>query len=132
MRRVDRFVVASKLYRRPQRDTNRAVAAHELVGQMDGVLPIRHHDALLDGDARQLVPPDRQAKLQPELDEVIGPIGSVRTGHFIFIPEPDDLPIVESNSFEQMVQEHHPPERRRQCRHEQAVIPPRQYPDNGA
>ena len=43
--------------------------ALELVEHVHGVLAVRHQEPFLDDDAAEVVAPDRQAGLEPELDE---------------------------------------------------------------
>ena len=75
--------------------------------------------------ARQLVAPDRQPELEPELDQVLRAIGDVRAGDLVLVAEPEHLAIRQPHALEQVIQHHHAAERRRQRGDEQAVIPAR-------
>ena len=85
--------------------------------------PVRHQQALLDRGARQLIPPHRQAELEPELDQVLQPVGGVRTCHGPLVAEPRDVMVRQADALQQMIEHHQPPERRGQRRDQQPLIP---------
>ncbi len=89
---------------------------------MDGVLPVRHRDALLELDAGERVPPDRQPQLQRELHEVLGAVGSVGAGDLVFVAQPEGIAAADAHPFQQVIQHHDASERRPQRGDEQTVV----------
>ena len=107
-------LVRSKMNRRPQRQADRAIAAEQSIGHLRGVLPVRHEQALLDSRAAEVVDPDRQPEVQPEFDQLTTAVGNVRTGDLVFVAKPHDAATLQPRALEEMIEHHHPAERRGQ------------------
>src|SRR4051812_34041836 len=72
MRRAHIAFERSEMDRRPQLEKHVRLFRKQGEGDMDGILKIRHHEALLDLDAVDVVAPERDLVFQPELGQIIG------------------------------------------------------------
>jgi hypothetical protein len=61
-----RTLVMPNVHERPQFEPNRATCVDYSVGDMNGVLPIRHQHALLDADVLDIEGPHGEARFEPE------------------------------------------------------------------
>jgi hypothetical protein len=72
------------------------------IDHVNGILFMRHDDLFLDRRVLHLVPPNRQAHLQPELCQVFRDVRSLVVGFAAFAAEFEQRSIGQPHSLRQM------------------------------
>ena len=122
---TDRRIVGAKMNRRPQLQTDRALALDQPVMDEDRVLHVRQQHALLEGHVADLVAPDRQAPFEAKLGKVLDTVQVELAADALLAAEMHGLAVRQPQPFREVIEHHAAPERARQRGDEQAVIAPR-------
>jgi len=130
-RRVDHGIVRAEVHGGPQRQPDRRIA-RQVVGDMRGVLQVRHQDAPLERQAGECVSPDRQAVLHRELLERGCRAERTEPLRLLDPCEAQAAPIGGRRLLGKVIQHHHAAEGRRQRGDEQPVVAPRHDPGDRA
>ena len=119
--------------RRPQLEPDRALALDEPIVDIDRVLLMREKNALFQGETVRFITPDRQAELQAERFQVLGPVQVQRRGAGAFLAaETKRGTVGKTKKLGEMVEHVLPAQRRRQSGDQQAVIPARRHAGKGS
>jgi hypothetical protein len=109
--------------RRTQLDPDGA-AVEEVIRDVHGVLLMEQVHPLFHGGGAELVPPDGQAEVEPELGEMLGARPLEPAVRPLLAADLEARAVREPQQLGEMVQHDGTPERRRQRGDEQSVIAP--------
>ena len=131
-RGVDRLLVRAKVDGRPDLQPNGFRALDEPVAHMNRVLAIGEQEALLEGQAAQLVAPDRKAQLESELGEIRDLDRLAGSAELPADRGGRDRAVGQGELLVQVAQHQHPAERGGQGRDQEPVIAPGHDRGDGA
>src|SRR5262249_27104132 len=125
---ADWRLMRAEVDRRTHLQAYDSIAGDEVVTNVNRILQVRQEDALLDGEAPHLVPPNRQSLLQAKFRQVIGAVQIERSAFPLLAAEVDGRSIGQPEHFRQMIQHDLAAQRRRECRDQQAMVTARSHP----
>ena len=128
---IDGRLVMAEMYRRPELEEDVAVAGHEPVRDVDHVVAVGEHDALLEDRAVDVVAPPGEAVDEAELREV-GVTVEFQPGFGLLGPQLHSAPAGEAQLLGQVGEHHHPPQRVGEGGHQPAVVPAGHEPRHGS